>query len=114
GRVLDALPGNLRHMDQPVYATEVDKRAERREIADAALTNLAFLHFLHQPLALRLAPLAARLALREDQPATPLVHLDHLQRELHTDHARQPVLLAGLALPRARHRRRLPGPQPRA
>src|SRR6266508_2212053 len=85
GRVVDVLPGQLRHVHQAVDAAEVHERTEVDDARDDALADLALLQLgeeVHPHLGLRL--LQPRPA-RQDHVVAVLVELDDLGLDLLAD-----------------------------
>src|SRR5690606_30196659 len=86
-RVVDVPPCQLRQVDQPIRAADVDKRAEIGKAHHAPLADLPDLQFLEQLLTPPCALLLCRCPLGEDQPVATPIHLNNLDADLLTDHA---------------------------
>ncbi len=92
--VPDAAPGQLGEVDEPVRPTNVHEGAEVADGGDPALTNLALLQLLDQPLLHHIAAFLDGLPLGEDQPVAMAIDLDDFQRQHRADQARHVGLLA--------------------
>jgi hypothetical protein len=95
-RVLDAVPGQLRQMNQAVGPAQVHKGAEIRDAGDDALEHVALVQGGQQPVLLVLAPIAHRRALGEDQTIPLPVHLHDFELHRLADEPRPPLF--GVAL----------------
>ena len=80
GRVIDALVGNVGHVEQAVDAAEVDERAIIGDVLDHALDHLALGEALDQAGALLGAGLFEDRAARHDDVAAAAIHLQDLER----------------------------------
>ncbi len=80
GRVIDAPPGDIGDVQQPVDAAEVDEGAVVGDVLDHAVDDLAFLEVLHQLLALLGARLFQHGAARHHDVAAAAIHLQDLER----------------------------------
>ena len=83
--MLDAAPAQIRHMDEPVHAADIDKRAEIGQTADDTRNDFAFLK--RSPYFLLLG---GRLFHDDglagaDDTLFLLIHLDDLELELFAD-----------------------------
>ncbi len=103
-RMAQALPRDLRQVHQTIGAADVDEGAEVSQGNDAAGAHLARLELDDQQLLERLARLARRRPLREDQPVAAPVDLDHFGQDRLADHL-APALVGGLAVRPAAARR---------
>ncbi len=80
GRVVDAPPRHVGHVQQAVDAAEVDERTVVGDVLDHALDDLAFLERLDDLVPLLGAGLLQHHAAGHDDVAAPLVHLEDLER----------------------------------
>ncbi len=80
GRVVDAAPGHVRHVQQAVDAAEVDERTVVGDVLDHAVDDLAFLEVLDDLRTLLGALSSRNRAARHDDVAAALVHLEDLER----------------------------------
>src|SRR5213593_1027132 len=78
-------PRELRDVDEPVHAVEVDERAEVDDVRDLAFDDVAGLELVEDLLPLLLALLLEHGAAREHDVVPRAVELDHLAAELLTE-----------------------------
>ena len=90
GRVIDAPPGDVGHVQQAVDAAEVDERTVVGDVLDHAVDDLALFEVLHQLLALLGARLFQHGAARHHDVAAPAIHFQDLERLRHV-HQRSDV-----------------------
>ncbi len=85
GRVIDAPPGDVGHVQQAVDAAEVDEGAVIGDVLDDAVDHLTFFEVLHQFLALLGARLLEHGATGDDDIAAPPIHFENLEllRHIH-------------------------------
>jgi hypothetical protein len=83
--MVDVLPRQLGHVDEPVNAAEVDEGAEVHDRRDHALAHLALLERLQEVLALLRLRFLEELAAREDDVVAVLVEFDDAALELFAD-----------------------------
>jgi len=81
GRMLDALPGHVRDVQQAVDSPEVHERAVVGQVLDHSLDDVAFLQVVEQGRALRAVLLFDDCAPGHDHVVALLVELDHLEFE---------------------------------
>src|SRR5690606_286401 len=81
GRMLDALPGHVGDVQQPIDAAQVDERAVIGQVLDDAAQHRAFLQVLEQRLALGAVFRLHDGAPRYDDVVALLVELDDLELE---------------------------------
>ena len=82
GGVVDAPPGDIGDVQQPIDPAEIDKRAVIGDVLDDAVEDLAFLEAGDQLRALLGAALFEHGAARDDDVAARAVHLQDLKRLL--------------------------------
>ncbi len=80
--MLDALPRQLRDVDQAVGASEVHESAELTEIPHLARTNIPLLELLQELILPLITPLARSRTLGQNQPAPLAIYLYDLEQEL--------------------------------
>src|SRR5213593_1359193 len=78
-------PRELRDVDEPVHAVEVDERAEVDDVRDLAFDDVAGLELVEDLLPLLLALLLEHGAAREHDVVARAVELDHLALEFLTE-----------------------------
>src|SRR5215216_3433223 len=88
-RVVDVLPGQLGHVDQPVDAAEIHERPEVHDRGDRALAALALLERLEELLAALALRLFQEGATRQHHVVAVAVQLDDLGLELGPDERMQ-------------------------
>src|SRR5262249_50341295 len=80
GGMVDAAPSDVRHMQEPVDAAEIDEGAIIRDVLDDAVEDLAFLETGDELRALLGAASLEYGAARHDDIAARAVHLEDLER----------------------------------
>src|SRR5262249_46906309 len=88
GRMIDAPPGDVGDVQQPVDAAEIDEGAVIRDVLDHAVDDLTLLEVLHQLLALLGARLLEHGAARHHDVAATAIHLQDLERLRHVHQGR--------------------------
>jgi hypothetical protein len=79
-RMIDAPPGDVRHMEQAVDAAQIDEGAVIGDVLDDTLEDLAFLEARDQLRACLGAALFEDSATRDDDVAARAIHLEDLER----------------------------------
>jgi hypothetical protein len=80
--MVDVAPRELRDVDQPIHAVEVDERAEVDDVGDLAVDHVARVEAVEDRLPHLLALVLEHRAAREDDVVSRAVELDHLAAEL--------------------------------
>jgi hypothetical protein len=80
--MVDVAPRELRDVDQPIHAVEVDERAEVDDVGDLAVDHVARVEPVEDRLPHLLALVLEHRAAREDDVVPRAVELDHLAAEL--------------------------------
>ena len=85
GRMIDAPPGDVGDVQQPVDAAEIDERAVVGDVLHDAVDDLTFFEILHQLLALLGARLFQHGAAGHHDVAAAAIHLQDLEllRDVH-------------------------------
>ena len=79
GRMIDAPPGDVGDVQQPVNAAQIDESAVVRDVLHDAVDNLTFFEILHQLLALLRARLFEDGAAGHHDVAAAAIHLQDLK-----------------------------------
>ncbi len=87
--MVDVLPRKLGHVDEPVHAAEIDKRAERNDRGHSALTDFANFEVREKLVASLFLVLFEVGPTREDDIVTVLIELDDLRVNLCADIGRK-------------------------
>src|SRR5690606_9836799 len=95
--VLDAIPGDLRQVNQAVGTVNVDESAKICQAGHAPRADIAFLQLVQQAFFKGLARFLQRQALREDQAAAFAINFDHTHFDVVPNHL-TPALFRGIAL----------------
>src|SRR5580704_895262 len=88
GGMVDAPPGDVGDVEEPVNAAEIDEGAVIGDVLDHAVDDLALFEVLHELLALLCAGLLEHGTTRNDDVAAPAVHLENLERLGHVHQRR--------------------------
>ena len=80
GRMIDAAPGDVGDVQQPVDAAQIDKRAVVGDVLDHAVDDLALFEVLHQFLALLGSRLFEHGAAGHHDVAAAAIHFQNLER----------------------------------
>src|SRR6266581_6309725 len=83
GRVIDAPPGDVGDVEQPVDAAEIDEGSVVGDVLDHAVDDLALFEVLHQLLALLGPGLLEHGAAGDDDVAAAAIHFENLERLRH-------------------------------
>src|SRR5438128_2240396 len=83
GRVIDAPPGDVGDVEQPVDAAEIDEGSVVGDVLDHAVDDLALFEVLHQLLALLGPGLLEHGAAGDDDVAAAAIHFEDLERLRH-------------------------------
>src|SRR5262249_19245708 len=79
GRMIDAAPSDVGHMQQAVNAAKIDERTIVGDVLDHAVDDLTFFKVLHQLLTLLGARLLQHGSARHDDVAAAAIHLENLE-----------------------------------
>ena len=90
GRMIDAPPGDVGHVQQAVDAAQIDERTIVGDVLDDAVDDLTLFEILHQLLTLLGARLLENGAARHHDVPTPAIHFQDLKRLRHV-HERSDV-----------------------
>src|SRR5215469_1938522 len=90
GRMVDAAPGDVGDMQEPVNAPEIDERPVVGDVLDDPVDDLALFEVLHQLLTLLGPGFLEHRAPRHHDVAAPAIHLEDLER-LRDIHERRDV-----------------------
>ena len=82
GRMIDASPGDVGHVQEAIDAAEIDEGAVVGDVLDHAVDDLALFEILHQLLALLGAGLFQYRAAGDHDVAAPPIHFQDLERLL--------------------------------
>jgi hypothetical protein len=80
--IIDAPPGDVGDVQQPVDAAKVHERTVVGDVLDHAVDDLTLFEILHQLLTLLGARLFEHGAARHDDIAAPAIHFEDLKRLL--------------------------------